>query len=65
MKISDTRILHSGVYRCCLTSVTKGLKTAELGDEAECAHCHELFILVKKNGRFLWIPRWQLDGEDD
>ena len=65
MKLEETVIETSGVYRCCLATVAQEYQDREvqLGATSQCQHCREPFTLVMKNGTPIWVPNWQQNGK--
>jgi hypothetical protein len=67
MKLTDTRIEHAGVMRCCLATVAEEYhgKDVKIGDKSQCRHCKEPFFLTDKKPHPKWIPDWQFESNQN
>lgn len=63
VSIEDTRITMAGVMRCCIGTIGESFLggTVVEGQSDSCPHCKQEFLLVKRDGVYIWLPTWQLE----
>jgi hypothetical protein len=60
MKLTDTRVTSSGVFRCCVETVATeyldGDGVVAIGATSKCKHCDREFTLVDDANYYVWLP---------